>query len=171
MVVANKDKIRILSIDGGGLRGLIAARTLQWIETLSGHKIHELFDIIVGTSTGGLIAAGLAATGEKGKRLMNTQDLIDLYTEDAKTIFPKKWHSFVTNIIQPAYYEKGLKEKLCYWLGETKLNKCDPDIQVAAYDILNDETVFFKSRYAKQLKESKKVNKVCLLYTSDAADE
>lgn len=160
MVVANKDKIRILSIDGGELRGLIAARTLQWIETISGHKIHELFDIIVGTSTGGLIAAGLTATDKDGNRLMTTEDLITLYTERATTIFPNKFYARLSNIIEPAYSSNGLKKELELWLGESTLSNCKPDIQVAAYDIANDETVFFKSRYANELEKSRSESKV-----------
>lgn len=50
---------RILSLDGGGLKGLILIEVLIYIEKLTGKKIVELFDWIVGSSTGGVIALAL----------------------------------------------------------------------------------------------------------------
>lgn len=50
---------KILCLDGGGLKGLILIEVLIYIERLAGRKITELFDWIVGTSTGGIIALGL----------------------------------------------------------------------------------------------------------------
>lgn len=58
-----KDKFKILSIDGGGVRGIIPARILHHIEERSGKRISEIFDLIVGTSTGGLIALALTCPG------------------------------------------------------------------------------------------------------------
>ena len=54
-----RDGQRILCLDGGGLKGLILIEVLIRIEQLTGRKIIELFDWIVGTSTGGVIALGL----------------------------------------------------------------------------------------------------------------
>lgn len=52
--------IRILSMDGGGMKGLAAVRMLRELETRTGRQIHDLFDLVVGTSTGGLLAVALA---------------------------------------------------------------------------------------------------------------
>lgn len=51
----NKDTITILSIDGGGIRGIIPAVLLAEIEKTTGKKIYELFDFFAGTSTGGIL--------------------------------------------------------------------------------------------------------------------
>lgn len=51
----DRDVIRILSIDGGGIRGIIPVTVLAEIEKRCGKQIYELFDFIAGTSTGGLI--------------------------------------------------------------------------------------------------------------------
>ena len=55
--------LKILSIDGGGIRGIIPAMVLARIEDLTGKPISELFDLIAGTSTGGILALGLTRPG------------------------------------------------------------------------------------------------------------
>lgn len=52
---------RILSIDGGGIRGIIPAKWLEKLEESFGRPLHECFDLVAGTSTGSLVAAGIAA--------------------------------------------------------------------------------------------------------------
>ena len=52
--------VRILCMDGGGMKGLATLRMLRQLESCSGKRIHELFDLICGTSTGGILAASLA---------------------------------------------------------------------------------------------------------------
>lgn len=80
----NQRKYRILSLDGGGMRGIISARILKEIEEIvekeHGQKLHEYFDLVAGTSTGSILAAGIACQ-------MTAQDLIDLYKKDGQDIF------------------------------------------------------------------------------------
>ncbi|MGH9262301.1 MAG: patatin-like phospholipase family protein, partial [Acidimicrobiales bacterium] len=57
---------RILSIDGGGIRGLIPATVLAALEDRTGRPVARLFDLIAGTSTGGLLACGLTKPGTAG---------------------------------------------------------------------------------------------------------
>lgn len=59
-VISPKGGIRVLSIDGGGTRGFIVLAMLAVLERLTGKKISEMFDLIVGTSTGGLISSLVA---------------------------------------------------------------------------------------------------------------
>jgi patatin-like phospholipase/acyl hydrolase len=74
---------RILAIDGGGIRGIIAARILVEIEKLAGRSLAQAFDIIAGTSTGGIIACGLGVK-------MTAQALLDLYVKRGAEIFSRK---------------------------------------------------------------------------------
>ena len=60
---ANRPFRRVLSIDGGGIRGIIPAMVIAHIEKRMGKPAHELFDLLVGTSTGGILALGLAHPG------------------------------------------------------------------------------------------------------------
>jgi predicted acylesterase/phospholipase RssA len=84
-------EVRILAIDGGGIRGIVPAVILEALETQSGKSISELFDVIAGTSTGGILALGLSAP-----RAPHSKDakhsaaaLADLYVSEGPRIFPK----------------------------------------------------------------------------------
>lgn len=68
-----KQGLRILSMDGGGMKGLATVRMLKEIEKGSGKRIHELFDLICGTSTGGMLAVAL------GMKLMTLEECEDIY--------------------------------------------------------------------------------------------
>lgn len=75
-----KGYFRILSIDGGGIRGVFPAKYLALIEEKTGKKINEYFDLITGTSTGGIIALALSVG-------ISAKDIEDLYVKNAKDIF------------------------------------------------------------------------------------
>lgn len=55
----SKQGLRILSMDGGGMKGMTTVQMLKQIEQGTGKRIHELFDLICGTSTGGMLAVAL----------------------------------------------------------------------------------------------------------------
>ncbi|MEQ1771585.1 MAG: CBASS cGAMP-activated phospholipase [Devosia sp.] len=78
-------RFRILSIDGGGIRGLLPASVLAQLESryLNGGKIGDHFDLIAGTSTGGIIALGLAFG-------LEAQSIVDLYADHGSEIFPPR---------------------------------------------------------------------------------
>ena len=60
--------MRILAIDGGGIRGIIPALVLAEIEDRTGRRVADLFDLVAGTSTGGILAAALTRPGDEGAR-------------------------------------------------------------------------------------------------------
>lgn len=101
-------KIKILSIDGGGTRGLMPSTILHKIEMETGKSITDLFDVIVGSATGGIIATALAAG-------VSTNDIIDIYFNKASFILPsgffrKLWNP--VNLFAPKYPNKNLKQLL-----------------------------------------------------------
>lgn len=73
--------VQILALDGGGLKGLFSAAVIETLEEQIGHSITQHFDIITGTSTGGLIALGLGA-GKSGG------EIVKFYQKDGPKIFP-----------------------------------------------------------------------------------
>ncbi|GAB4826615.1 Phospholipase A I [Ancistrocladus abbreviatus] len=73
--------LRILSMDGGGMKGLATVKILKEIEKGSGKRIHELFDLICGTSTGGMLAVAL------GIKLMTLDKCEEIYKKLGKLVF------------------------------------------------------------------------------------
>src|SRR5438045_1453536 len=84
--------MNVLSVDGGGIRGVIPAMVLADLEARTGKPTAELFDLIAGTSTGGIIALALTVPGGDGKPRWTANDLVGLYlTAAAPTYFePEK---------------------------------------------------------------------------------
>jgi patatin-like phospholipase/acyl hydrolase len=81
--------VRILSLDGGGIRGIIPARVLVELEDLAGGpRIGELFDLIAGTSTGGILALGATVPGPDGRPRYGARDLQAVYISSGQHIFP-----------------------------------------------------------------------------------
>ncbi|XP_062100855.1 patatin-like protein 2 isoform X2 [Humulus lupulus] len=90
------DLITVLSIDGGGVRGIIPATILAFLESqlqeLDGYqaRLADYFDVIAGTSTGGLITAMLAAPNVNGRPCFAARDIKSFYIEHSPKIFPQK---------------------------------------------------------------------------------
>ncbi|GMI93322.1 hypothetical protein like AT1G61850 [Hibiscus trionum] len=76
-----KQGLRILSMDGGGMKGLATVQMLKEIEKGTGKRIHELFDLICGTSTGGMLACAL------GIKLMTLDQCEEIYKNLGKIVF------------------------------------------------------------------------------------
>ena len=81
---------RILTLDGGGIHGVIPATILAHVEAQAGAPVADLFDLVVGTSTGGILALGLTVPDASGRPKFSAGDLQALYCRDAGEIF-KPW--------------------------------------------------------------------------------
>lgn len=82
--------LRVLVINGGGVRGIVPARILDEISVISKKNITDLFDYIIGTSIGGIEAIALTVPGEDGKPKYTTKDVVDIMLNNAQEIFPQK---------------------------------------------------------------------------------
>jgi patatin-like phospholipase/acyl hydrolase len=162
-------KYRILSIDGGGLRGIIPVLILKKIEEITGNKIYELFDCIVGTSTGGIITAGLTATKDGKTPHLDLDTLYKFYTTEGGTIFPQpkniiqKWSKGINSVFNPKYSPNGLDGLLeKHFAGITLKDTLKPII-VTSYDLKSNEIIMFKTRNAKWSEErfNTKLKDVC----------
>ncbi len=145
---------KILSIDGGGIRGIIPALILVEIEKRTGKAINELFDLVAGTSTGGIIAVGLNIPNRQTRKAVySAEDLVKLFKNKGHKIFSQGiWQSTMTGlgILEEKYSYQGLKEVLQEYCGETELKAALTDILLTSYDLNTKRPFFFKSRLAKK---------------------
>lgn len=140
----------VLSIDGGGIRGIIPAMMLHHLETATGHQTADLFDLMVGTSTGGILALGLAQQDPQKpeKSRYSARDLAELYANRGSQIFGKNlWRQFrsALGIFDESYSASPLETALSDYFDASVLGDCRCPTIVTAYDLEARSTAFFKS--------------------------
>jgi patatin-like phospholipase/acyl hydrolase len=139
---------RILSIDGGGIRGLIPSLVLAEIETKSGKTVAECFDLIAGTSTGGILALGFSRDDGTGHAKYSAKDLARIYRKRGKDIFSRslwKGVSSVGGFGDELYSHEGLESVLKEYFGDEPLGSCLTRTLITSYDIESRRPLFFKS--------------------------
>jgi uncharacterized protein len=142
---------KILSIDGGGIRGIIPAMVLATIEERTGRPIAQLFDLIAGTSTGGILALGLVKPTADGQPQYSADDLVELYETEGRAIFYRDaWHRVTAlgNLLEEKWPSKGVDSVLSSYFGETNLSKAICEVLVTSYDIEARTPYFFKRHRA-----------------------
>ena len=139
---------RILAIDGGGIRGIIPAVVISHIEKQVGKSAAECFDLMVGTSTGGILALSLARPGTGSRAQFSARRVVKLYEDHGADIFEHSlWRKLRTagGILEEAYSHKNLEVVLEQYFADSTLSACQVPTMVTSYDIQNRETVFLKS--------------------------
>lgn len=127
--------VRILSLDGGGIRGLIPAVALGRLADalgLQGKALAERFHLVAGTSTGGIMAAGLCAPGAHRH---GPAELAELYTAHGKAIFPPIPAGTHNPLAGCKYDAAPIEAVLRDRLGELQLSEAKPELMVTAWDL------------------------------------
>lgn len=136
----------VLSLDGGGIRGVTPAAYLEKLEdnlqkeTGSRVRLAECFDIIAGTSTGGLIALGLNISGKTNTSpRYDARFIKDFYINNGPIIFPKenRWYYLysrnVRSVVTPKYDRKNLDDKVDGLMGKKRLEDAFSGLLIPAY--------------------------------------
>lgn len=137
---------RILAIDGGGVRGLIPALCLARIEKELGQPINRYFDLVVGTSTGSLLACAVANG-------VSMEETAQLYIDRAAQVFPQGEGRFWQNATRyvtrrfagPQYSAEGLQTTLKDAFGDKPFGDCQIPTMVTTYNLLNRRALMMKS--------------------------
>ncbi|MAC94209.1 MAG: patatin [Flavobacteriales bacterium] len=152
----NKKKVRILTLDGGGIRGIIPATVLQYVEEYLQQKkpnttLADHFDFIAGTSTGGILSAIYLAPDDKdpSKAKFSANEALDFYVKEGANIFNKaklnNWQRLwgLRNATQfsPKNIERLLKDKF----GDLVMSKLRKPCLITTYNMNSKSSYFFTS--------------------------
>ncbi|WP_143688985.1 patatin-like phospholipase family protein, partial [Wolbachia endosymbiont of Laodelphax striatellus] len=137
----------ILSVDGGGIRGIIPAIILAEIEKRTRRTIAEIFDLVAGTSTGGIVVAGLCRKDERGNPQYSANDLVELYQEYGSYIFKSSFfrRSILSWFNCAQYPHKNIEYVLHKYFSDDILKNTLSNMLITSYDIQNNCPFFFKS--------------------------
>jgi hypothetical protein len=132
-----------IAVDGGGIRGVIATKALSILEESLGQSIFDLARLIVGTSTGSIIAAKLA-TGASASKVNQ------LYLDYGGEIFKKSWRTLFWPLTRYRYPQEPLEDALRMYLDDRVMSdfwNADPptDVVVTTYDLIENRPLFIKS--------------------------
>lgn len=156
--------VTVLSIDGGGIRGIIPGTLLAFLESklqeLDGPsaRIADYFDVISGTSTGGLVTAMLTAPNKENRPLIPAKEIYTFYSEHGPKIFPKNSNpgflKAVRNVIVsatgPKYDGKYLHSLTKEILGDTRMNQTLTDVIIPTFDIKRLQPIIFSTDDARK---------------------
>jgi len=149
---AMKNPLKILSIDGGGIRGLIPAVLLAEIEKKTGTPVARLFDLIAGTSTGGILALLLATAHPDGAPRYRAAQIVEFYEREGPNIFKRSWlHRLlaVGNLKQEKYPDAGIERVLADYFGDSRLRDALTSLLIPSYEIERRFPFFFRSTMAR----------------------
>ena len=150
--------IKVLSIDGGGVRGIIPARILKEIETRTNKPISKLFNIVSGTSTGGLLTLAITKPNTQGNPEFSAENLVDLYMERSKEIFAKP--SIIRKIktgfgLWGSKYDRAAYDKILLQIfKDTLLSQSLCPVFIPIYSLGNSKPFIASTYFAARNKEN-----------------
>jgi hypothetical protein len=157
---------RILCIDGGGVKGAFPAAFLATIEDTVGMPVGTYFDLVVGTSTGGIIALGLGL-GFSAKQIQ------DFYVDLGPTLFGR---SALLNVLRSLrqtsmskYGSRNLRRALEALFGERTLGESQLRLVIPSFNIETGEVHFFKTRHNERFDRDYKLSVVDIALATSAA--
>lgn len=165
-----KNKIRILSLDGGGIRGIITCVILKFIEEQLQKldhpeaKLGDYFDLVAGSSTGGLITALLLFPDASQNAKFSIQEALELYAKKGDSIFNvsfwERWRN-PFGLFNEKISQKNLEKQLDEVFGGLELKKLIKPCLITSYDINSRKAKFFCSHEAHAVLENFYVKDIC----------
>ncbi len=151
-------KFKILSIDGGGIKGIIPCKILEFIELhCQPQSISSLFNLIAGTSTGDIIALGLSSRDPETQMNYKASKMLKLYKDEGSQIFSQREEDFWSKNVrykklsQKNYVNSDIEGILERYFGASTLDEVKPhNLLITTFDIEQNKPFFFSSRLAKK---------------------
>lgn len=144
-------EFQILALDGGGIRGLFSAAVLAAVEADLDVRITDHFDLISGTSTGGIVAIALGLG-------MRPRDIVEFYLEEGPRIFSDrlKWRTLL-QWFRPKYSTERLKRALQTRLGDRLFGESKSRLVIPSYNLGDHDVYLFRTPHCPHLKRDRKV--------------
>jgi patatin-like phospholipase/acyl hydrolase len=154
----SKRVIKILAIDGGGIRGLIPIKILMEIERRLGGDIPiaTYFDVMGGTSAGGIIVLILNVQSEDGSPMYWARHLHSIYNTFAKDVFKVSFFRKIGSLwgwSGPKYSNENLISSLKNIFGDATLSETYTDVIIPSYNLLDENNFMFRTNRALEHKE------------------
>ena len=158
---------RILSLDGGGIKGAFSASVLAALEHDTGKSAADYFDLIVGTSTGGIIALGMGL----GK---SAQDIVEFYRTHGPTIFPgtslvERTTGLWRWLWAPKHSHDVLRKALTQVLGDKRFGESKCRLLIPTYDAIGGRLFLLKTAHHERFKFDYKALAVDVALATSAA--
>ncbi len=151
---SKRKNIRILSIDGGGIRGVVPAGVLAEIERRTAKPVSALFDLLAGTSTGGILALAMARPAAGTNHAAHrASDMVEFYEQLGPAIFGKPLLHVLGSgdgLIRSKYSDGPIEDALQRFFGNTQLSEALASVFVPSYELIQQTPFFFRSARAKQ---------------------
>ncbi|MCD6390207.1 MAG: patatin-like phospholipase family protein [Desulfobulbaceae bacterium] len=144
------ERFQILSLDGGGIKGLFSAAVLALLEEDLDLHIADHFDLIVGTSTGGIIALALGMG-------MRPREIVRFYVDKGPEIFAGNRLFGIKHFVHSKYDSDSLKDALKECFGERRLADSVKRLVIPSYNIGEDDVYLFKTPHHERLRRDYKV--------------
>jgi len=144
------NRFQILSLDGGGIKGIFSAAILAHLEEDLQIKVSDHFDLITGTSTGGIISLGLGL----GKR---PKDLVQFYIKKGPKIFPEPLLIRLRHCWRNKFDSRILGNALKDCFGDSLLGESQKRLVIPSYNLGEDYIYLFKTSHHDRLKRDYKV--------------
>lgn len=142
---------RVLALDGGGVKGTFTAALLAELERMTGKRVGEYFDLITGTSTGGIIAIALAVG-------IPAEQVRRFYVERGPAIFPSvgihnRFHHWLRHWVWTKHDPQHLRKALTDVFGERKMGEARTRLVVPAFNIVDGSVTLFKTAHCVRFRQ------------------
>jgi uncharacterized protein len=158
----SQNRFQLLSLDGGGLKGLFTASFLAEWEKHENTRIVEHFDLMTGTSTGGIIAIALGLG-------LSAEEIRDLYLEEASTIFPPSAFAELRHWLGVKYSSVGLRQALEKRFGAKRLGDSRSPLVIPAFSAKEQKIHLFKTPHHTRLRNDFKELAINVAMATSAA--
>lgn len=144
------ESFQILSLDGGGIKGLFSAAVLSFLEDDHNVRVIDHFDLIAGTSTGGIIALALGMG-------MRPHEIVSFYVKEGPNIFPQTLLFGGAHCIRHKFNPGNLEAAVKSCFGDTLLGDSKRPLVIPSYNVGDDDIYLFKTPHHERLKRDWKV--------------